>query len=148
MSGYLQLHNETFTVKRRNKIDLHVETTLVTDYSHIAHVRRNSHRKKSDAISSKRLFIRESRTLSNNFDLRCLTSPTVLSATTRGAMIMDHYPSVHEFKQKIFLLVIRSTSLLSVEKPFTNCYKIGSLFGWNFYEKNLVVCLRRNTYTC
>ena len=103
--------------------------------------------KKSDAISSTRPFIRESRTLSNNFDPRCLTSPTVLSATTRGGMIMDHYPSVHEFKQKIFLLAIRSTSLLSVEKPFTNCYKIGSLFDWNFYEKNLVVCLRRNTYT-
>ena len=61
---------------------------------------------------------------------------------------MDHYPSVHEFKQKIFLLAIRSTSLLSVEKPFTNGYKTGSLFGWNFHEKNLVVCLRRNTYTC
>ena len=60
---------------------------------------------------------------------------------------MDHYPSVHEFKQKIFLLAIRSTSSLSVEKPFTTCYKISSLFGWNFYEKNLVVCLRRNTYT-
>ena len=100
MSGYLQLHSETFTVKRQNKIDLHVETTLVTDYSHIAHVRRNIHREKSDAISSKRLFIRESRTLSNNFDPRCLTSPTVLSATTRGGMIMDHYPSVHEFKKK------------------------------------------------
>ena len=41
---------------------------------------------------------------------------------------MDHYPSVHEFKQ-IFLWAIRSTTLLSVEKPFTNCYKIGSLFG-------------------
>ena len=61
---------------------------------------------------------------------------------------MDHYPSVHEFKQKIFLWAIRSTSLLSVEKPLKNGYKIGSLFGWNFHEKNLVVCLRRNTYTC
>ena len=46
MSGYLQLHSENFTVKRRNKIDLHVETTLVTDYSHIAHVKRNIHHKK------------------------------------------------------------------------------------------------------
>ena len=63
---------------------------------------------------------------------------------------MDHYPSVHEFKQKIFPLAIKSTSLLSVEKTFTNCYKTGSLFGWNFYEKNLVVCLRKKilTYAC
>ena len=29
MSGYLQLHSENFILKRRNKIDLHVETTLV-----------------------------------------------------------------------------------------------------------------------
>ena len=65
MSGYLQLHSENFTVKRRNKIDLHLETTLVTDYSHFAHVGRNIHRKKSDPISSKRVFIRGSRTLSN-----------------------------------------------------------------------------------